>query len=55
MNYFLLFLTALFIIFQKVCQDRYNARRDSGVFQRHDLLLRHVLFHGGQPQLGLVE
>ena len=32
MNYFLLFLTALFIIFQKVCQDRYNARRDSGVF-----------------------
>ena len=32
MNYFLLFLTALFIIFQKVCQDRYNAKRDSGVF-----------------------
>ena len=32
MNYFLLFLTALFIVFQKVCQDRYNARRDSGVF-----------------------
>ena len=32
MNYFLLFLTALFIIFQKICQDRYNAKRDSGVF-----------------------
>lgn len=32
MNYFLLFLTALFIVFQKVCQDRYNAKRDSGVF-----------------------
>ena len=32
MNYFLLFLTALFIIFQKVCQDRYNTKRDSGVF-----------------------
>lgn len=32
MNYFLLFLTALFIVFQKFCQDRYNARRDSGVF-----------------------
>ncbi len=32
MNYVLLFLTALFIILQKVCQDRYNARRDSGVF-----------------------
>ena len=31
MNYFLLFLTALFIIFQKICQDRYNAKRDSGV------------------------
>ena len=32
MNYFLLFLTALFIIFQKVCQDRYNAKCRSGVF-----------------------
>ncbi len=32
MNYFLLFLTALFIVFQKVCQDRYNAKRNSGVF-----------------------
>ena len=32
MNYFLLFLAALFIVLQKVCQDRYNARRDSGVF-----------------------
>lgn len=32
MNYFLLFLTALFIVLQKVCQDRYNAKRDSGVF-----------------------
>ena len=32
MNYFLLFLTALFIIFQKITQDRYNAKRDSGVF-----------------------
>ena len=32
MNYVLLFLTALFIIFQKVCQDRFNARCRSGVF-----------------------
>ena len=32
MNYFLLFLTALFIVFQKFCQDRYNAKRDSVVF-----------------------
>lgn len=32
MNYFLLFLTALFIVFQKVIQDRYNARCRSGVF-----------------------
>lgn len=32
MNYFLLFLAALFIVLQKVCQDRYNAKRDSGVF-----------------------
>ena len=32
MNYFLLFLTGLFILFQKVCQDRFNARCRSGVF-----------------------
>ena len=32
MNYFLLFLTALFIVFQKVIQDRYNAKCRSGVF-----------------------
>ena len=32
MNYFLLFLAALFIVFQKVIQDRYNARCRSGVF-----------------------
>ena len=32
MNYVLLFLTALLIILQKVCHDRYNAKRDSGVF-----------------------
>ena len=32
MNYFLLFLTALFIVFQKVIQDRYNAKCQSGVF-----------------------
>ena len=32
MNYFLLFLTALFIVFQKVIQDRYNSRCRSGVF-----------------------
>ena len=32
MNYFLLFLTALFIAFQKVIQDRYNAKCRSGVF-----------------------
>ena len=32
MNYLLLFLTALFIVFQKVIQDRYNARCQSGVF-----------------------
>ena len=32
MNYFLLFLTALFIVFQKVIQDRYNAKSRSGVF-----------------------
>lgn len=32
MNYFLLFLTALFIVSQKVIQDRYNARCRSGVF-----------------------
>ena len=32
MNYLLLFLTALFIVFQKVIQDRYNAKCQSGVF-----------------------
>ncbi|MBO5510284.1 MAG: EamA family transporter [Clostridia bacterium] len=32
MNYLLLFLTALFIVFQKVIQDRYNAKCRSGVF-----------------------
>ena len=32
MKYFLLFLTALFIVFQKFTQDRYNAKRNSGVF-----------------------
>ena len=32
MNYALLFLTALFIVFQKVIQDRYNAKCRSGVF-----------------------
>ena len=32
MNYFLLFLTALFLVFQKITQDRYNAACRSGVF-----------------------
>ena len=32
LQYFLLFLTALFIVFQKFTQDRYNAKRNSGVF-----------------------
>ena len=32
MKYFLLFLTALFIVSQKFTQDRYNAKRNSGVF-----------------------
>ena len=32
LHYFLLFLTALFIVSQKFTQDRYNAKRSSGVF-----------------------
>lgn len=32
MNYVLLFLTALFITFQKIIQDRYNTKCRSGVF-----------------------
>ncbi len=32
MNYLLLFLTALFITFQKIIQERYNAKCKSGVF-----------------------
>ena len=32
MKYFLLFLTALLIVSQKFTQDRYNAKRSSGVF-----------------------
>lgn len=32
MNYFLLFLTALFIVFQKIIQERYNTKCKSGVF-----------------------
>ena len=32
LQYFLLFLTALFIVSQKFTQDRFNAKRSSGVF-----------------------
>ena len=32
LQYFLLFLTALFIVSQKFTQDRFNAKRNSGVF-----------------------